>query len=132
MKKTALDRLFNELYVFNKVLDFLEANSGTVSEQIDIDTVVQSFLLNANRLMEFLSADDDNRCNLNRETIVKDINNILTNFSWDGRGREDKLPVLEFKQRMNDRLSQFFSDLHDDYFPTNEGKEKGDFMKLII
>jgi len=144
-QKSALDKLWYELWVFNGAgerLVFLETNK---TRGLEMSVYLESFLVHTRNIVDFLENKDnrDIRCsdfgankisvNLPPDNTKIKINRWLSHIAKERIEELNpkwKYPII--RKEINRCFGIFLNQLDHDCFPSEKGRQKLDFESLLI
>lgn len=139
-KKIALDALFYEILMFNRTCGYALPFS-----QEERNMVLESFLVHTRNLVCFLQKKqytDDINCsdfgvdsmevNLPQNNGIFEINKHLSHLTQTRiSGKKPEWGCSKIREEINKGIKEFITNLEQSIFPTQEGKNKNDFLKIL-
>lgn len=147
-KKSALDRLWYEIWMFNEV--FFQSNYVCVPANrcsIENNALLESFLIHTRNIFYFFQdknpkyPDDINysdfginkiSIDLPSDNSIEKINAFLAHLTQERiKKLKPKWECSKIREEINQKLKIFFDSLPLEIFPTKEDRNKNDFLSLL-
>jgi hypothetical protein len=142
-KKSALDPLWYELWMFNETSKYLILHGEETTKEKNV--YLESFLIHARNIIDFLEDkkyDNDIRCsdfeiakvviNLPKNNTKTEINRWLSHITKERIEKEK--PDWEYsiiRDEVNKCFKNFLNELPNDCFPSMVGRSRSDFEYLL-
>ncbi len=147
-----LDALHYEIWMLNetrKLLSSFFTNAYDTERKIIINSVVESFLVHARNIIDFLEKSkqqDDvvcsdfqdnngnyiNKITVNLQSDIKiHINKYVNHLTETRRNTKPRWIFADIRNEINKSLKIFFGQVSDKYFPTKGNRNKDSFLDLL-